>query len=114
MAAGSRGVTRWFDASAFAVPQAGRFGNSGVNILEGPGISVQHLSVMKEFRVTERWRLEYQAMFLDLFNTPTFNFPNANISVPGQVGRLFSLQGAGGDPGYSSSRTVMMRLRVSF
>ncbi|HWC00974.1 MAG TPA: carboxypeptidase-like regulatory domain-containing protein [Bryobacteraceae bacterium] len=112
--AGSRGVTRWFDASAFTVPQPGRFGNAGVNTLEGPGISVQHLSVMKEFRITERWRLEYQAMFLDLFNTPTFNFPNLDISVPGQVARLFSLQGAGGDPGYSASRTVTMRLRISF
>jgi hypothetical protein len=111
---GQRTVTRWFDPSAFVVPPPGRFGNSGVNILEGPGISVQHMSLIKEFRITERWRLEYQAMFLDLFNTPTFNFPYSNISVPGTVARLYTLQGAGGDPGYSSNRIVNMRLRISF
>ena len=111
---GSRQVNHWFDPSAFVAPAPGRLGNSGVNILEGPGISVQHLSVIKEFKVTERLRLEYQAMFLDLFNTPTFSFPYSNISVPGQVGQLYTLQGAGGDPGFSSNRVVLMRLRLAF
>ena len=109
-----RTVTNWFDASAFAVPAAGRYGNSGVDILEGPGMSLQHISLIKEFPITERIRLNYQAMFLDLFNTPTFDFPYSNISVPGQVGRLYTLQGAGGNPGYSSSRVITMRLRLEF
>lgn len=109
-----RAVTNWFDASAFAVPAAGRYGNSGVDILEGPGMSLQHVSLIKEFPITERIRLNYQAMFLDLFNTPTFDFPYSNISVPGQAGRLYTLQGAGGNPGYSSSRVITMRLRLEF
>src|SRR5947208_12258337 len=46
---GQRSVNRWFDPAAFATPPAGRFGNSGVNILEGPGISLQHVSVVKQF-----------------------------------------------------------------
>ncbi|HYM12330.1 MAG TPA: carboxypeptidase regulatory-like domain-containing protein [Bryobacterales bacterium] len=115
LAPGNRQVQRWFDPTAFAVPPAGRFGNSGVNILEGPGLSVQHMSLVKEFKVTERWRVEFQGMFLDLFNTPSFGLlSNTNISVPGQVARLSSLQGAGGDPGWSAARTILLRLRVEF
>ena len=44
---GSRDINRWFDASAFVAPPAGRFGNSGVNVLEGPGWNLHHLSMLK-------------------------------------------------------------------
>jgi hypothetical protein len=115
-----RKVERWFDPTAFAVPAQGRFGNSGVNILEGPGIAQHNVSVIKQFKATERIGVEFQAMILDLFNTPTFLLPatatNANISVPAQVGRLTSTLSQG-DPGNAtivSSRNVILRLRVVF
>lgn len=115
-APGQRTVSQWFDASAFAVPSAGQFGNCGVNTLEGPGLSLQNVSVIKEFKISERFRAQLQGLALDLFNTPTFSFPASNISVPGQVGRLNSLLTAG-DPGNGtivSNRFVIMRLRLSF
>jgi hypothetical protein len=111
-----RTVARWFDPAAFTVPQPGRFGNSGVNILEGPGISQQNLAVTKEFKASERFRVEFQTLILDLFNSPTFNFPANNISVPGQVGRLNAVL-AQGDPGNAttvSNRFITMRLRLIF
>jgi hypothetical protein len=114
--AGQRSVTGFFDASAFVVPAKGQFGNSGVNILQGPGVALQDLSVVKEFKVTERWRVQFQTMILDLFNTPTFTFPNANISVPGQVGRISALL-TSGDPSNAtlvSNRSIVMRLRIQF
>lgn len=114
LAPGERKRDRWFDPSAFVVPPAGRFGNSGVNILEGPGLNLHHLSIVKEFRVTEKLRVNYQAMMTDLFNTPHFTFPAANISVPAQVGRLTGLQGGGAPREMSASRQVQMRLRVEF
>jgi hypothetical protein len=112
-----RTVSKWFDASAFAPPPPGRFGNSGVNILQGPGLSVQNASLIEEFKVTERWRVEYQVNALDVFNTPTLSFPNANISVPAQVGRLTTLLTPAGDPSNAttvSNRSVIMRLRIEF
>jgi hypothetical protein len=111
-----RTVARWFDPAAFTVPQPGRFGNSGVNILEGPGISQQNLAVTKEFKASERFRVEFQTLILDLFNSPTFNFPALNISVPGQAGRLNAVL-AQGDPGNAttvSNRFITMRLRLIF
>ena len=35
---GQRTVEHWFDTSCFVEPPPGRFGNSGVNVLEGPGL----------------------------------------------------------------------------
>ena len=81
-----RTLERWFDVSAFTRPPAGRFGNSGVNILEGPGLVNQNVSVTKTFPITERVRLNYMAMISNLFNHPNFDFPASNISVPGQAG----------------------------
>ncbi|MEN6535714.1 MAG: carboxypeptidase regulatory-like domain-containing protein, partial [Bryobacteraceae bacterium] len=86
---------RWFDASAFAVPQKGHFGNSGVDVLEGPGLNVHHLSLSKEFRVKERFKVTYQAYATDAFNHPNWRTPNANISVPSQVGKVTTLLGTG-------------------
>jgi len=113
---GQRTVARFFDASAFVAPPKGQFGNSGVNILQGPGMALHDLSLIKEFKITERWRVQLQALALDLFNTPTFTFPYANISVPGQVGQLYALQ-TSGDPSNAtlvSNRSVILRLRVEF
>ena len=93
---GDRNVARWFDASGFTVPPAGRFGNSGVNVLEGPGLNLHHLAVTKNFKITERWKVVYQASINNIFNRPHYNFPQANISVPAQVGRLFQTWEGGG------------------
>jgi len=44
-----RRLNRWFDASAFARPPAGRFGNSGINVLQGPGLHEHNLTISKGF-----------------------------------------------------------------
>jgi len=111
----ARGVARWFDASAFVLPAAGRFGNSSVNILRGPGLNLHHLAVTKNFKITERCKLVYQATLNNIFNHPAYNFPNSNISVPSQVGRLFQTWESGGSGReVSDARHVYMRLRIEF
>lgn len=109
---GDRTLTGWFDSSCFAPPAPGRFGNSGVNILEGPGLQSQSLSITKNFPLTERVHLNFSAMISNLFNHPNFLLPDANVSVPGagiisgQPG-AFSAQRAG-------SRLIEGRLRLDW
>ena len=93
---GERSVERWFDKTAFAPPPPGRYGNSGVNILEGPGRNVQHLSLTKVFRFAERYSFELTGAASNLFNHPHFLFPNSNISVPvgGVISSSYSYFGA--------------------
>jgi hypothetical protein len=111
---GQRLPGRWFDASAFAVPPAGRFGNAGVNILEGPGLNLHHLSLVKNFAITERVRFVLQTMVTNFANHPHFDFPSANISVPAAVGRVTQLREGGGGREMSGARNVQFRFRVEF
>jgi hypothetical protein len=105
---------RWFDASAFVAPPPGRFGNSGVAILEGPGLNLHHLSAIKEFRITERLHFVLQSMITNIFNHPHFDFPNANISVPANVGRVAQLREGAGGREMSGPRQVQFRFRIEF
>ncbi|MBK9168499.1 MAG: carboxypeptidase regulatory-like domain-containing protein [Bryobacterales bacterium] len=111
---GDRDISRWFDASAFVAPPAGRFGNSGVNVLQGPGMNLHHLSLIKEFALTERVMFNFQGMFSNVFNTPHFAFPNTNITVPGQVSRIGAMMGGDGGRERSASREILGRFRIDF
>ncbi|HYO84097.1 MAG TPA: TonB-dependent receptor, partial [Bryobacteraceae bacterium] len=109
-----RSPDRWFDASAFVPPPPGRFGNSGVAILEGPGLNLHHLSAIKNFNLTERLRFALQANITNVFNRPHFDWPNANISVPASVGRVFQLREGGGGREMSGPRNIQFRFRIEF
>lgn len=91
---GMRTVNDWFNAACFTVPQPGTFGNSGVNILEGPGYNVHSVSLLKSWPLlNERMNVTFQAMAGDVFNNPTFLNPQANISAPGTVAHITSTVG---------------------
>jgi hypothetical protein len=112
--ADERQPNRWFDASAFVPPPPGRFGNTGVNILEGPGLNLHHLSAIKEFHITERVHFVLQSMVTNIFNHSHYDFPSANISVPASVGRVFQLREGAGGREMSGPRQVQFRFRVDF
>jgi len=104
-----RSINRWFDTSCFAVPpaNAARYGNSGVNFLEGPGFNMQHASIAKTFSFTERIKFTFTTSFANAFNHPNFNLPAANISTT-SAGYVSSLvEGAKG-------RHIELRGRVDF
>ena len=111
-----RTLDQWFDVSAFTIPPDGRFGNSGVNILEGPGLNVQNLNVAKTFRLTERFSFHFMTMISNLFNHPNFYSPPSDITVPGQAGVIGA---GGGQHGFFSAeksgpRMIELRGRIEF
>jgi outer membrane receptor protein involved in Fe transport len=76
---------RWFDPAAFAaVPAAQfRFGNSGRNILTGPGAVNVDASVFKRFALPwEGQTLQFRAEFFNLPNRANFGQPDARIDQP--------------------------------
>ncbi len=89
---GQRSIDHWFDASAFAVPPNGRFGNSGKNILVGPRRQAVNLGLFKTFHPTERIGVRLQATFTNALNQANFGSPNTNISTPAAVGTIRSVQ----------------------
>jgi len=100
-----RSLTRWFDASAFAVPAPFTYGNSARNLLFGPGDIVFDVSLLKDTKIKEALTLQFRAEFFNLPNHANFGNPAANISVPSTVGRI---TGAG-DP-----RQIQFGLKLIF
>ena len=108
---GERSIGRWFDASAFVAPAQYVFGNSGRNILYGPGTRQVDLSLFKNFAFSEKRRLEFRAEAFNVSNTPQFNNPSSSIGFAG-VARITS---AGSPAVYQrTSRQVQLALKLYF
>jgi hypothetical protein len=111
LSSGERSIERWFDAAAFAAPPIYVFGNSGRNILYGPGTKQIDLSLFKSFALGESRRVEFRAEAFNAFNTPQFNNPNASIGFAG-VARITS---AGNPTVYQrTSRQIQLALKLYF
>jgi outer membrane receptor protein involved in Fe transport len=108
-----RTILRYFDAAAFRTPGQFVFGNSGVNILKGPGTIQFDIGAAKSFplgRDASR-RIEFRSEFFNLFNTPQFNNPNASIGAQ-QAGVISS---AGSKATFQrTSRQIQMALKIVF
>jgi hypothetical protein len=104
----ARDINRWFDAAAFVVPPAGRFGNSGAYVLEGPGLHQHNTTISKRLAFSERISFNIGAAITNIFNMAAFNVPASNISVPGSVGRVSSTKP------FAPNRQIMMRFRLDF
>jgi hypothetical protein len=80
-------LVQWFDTSRFVVNAVGTTGNSGRNILRGPGYFNTDLGVLKSTRITERTNLQFRAEFFNVFNHANFRLPASNVSSA-QKGRI--------------------------
>ena len=57
------------------------FSSAGRNAFRGPFQTRFDFGVVKTFKLNERFRLRYDAQFFNLFNHPSFDAPNNNISL---------------------------------
>jgi hypothetical protein len=93
---GQKTVSSWFDASCFTTTALvlalasgqPRFGNSGRNILDVPGRNNIDLALMKDFRMGERFKLQFRAESFNIFNQAHFGYPVPIVGDPniGQIG----------------------------
>ena len=56
------------------------FSNGGRNIFRGPFQSRLDFSMVKLTKLTERFTLRYDAQFFNIFNHPSFDTPNNNVT----------------------------------
>ena len=114
---GGHGVGQpYFDPLAFAPVTAVRFGNSGRNILRGPGVFNLDASVFRNFRMTERFNLQFRAECFGATNTPQFSNPGATVSSAtfNANGSIRALNGYTEITGASGERVFRFALKVSF
>ncbi len=74
---------QWFNRSAFPVVPAGafRFGDSGRNVIDGPGTFVLNTGVSRRFRFTETRAVQFRAEGFNLTNRANFGLPNPQVDV---------------------------------
>ena len=73
---------RWFDTAAFVIPRRGTFGNAGRNIVEGPGLAVVNVSLVKTTPVTERLSVQLRAEAFNLLNRVNYDQPDNYVGSP--------------------------------
>jgi Carboxypeptidase regulatory-like domain/TonB dependent receptor len=74
-------IAQWFDKTAFAVPAAFTWGNSGADILREGRFKNVDVSLFKQFRISEHSQVQFRAEAFNLTNSPSFSAPGSNIDT---------------------------------
>ena len=101
-----------FNILAFRAPAPGTWGNAGRNLLKGPAAYNWDFSLFKDYRVREHQTVEFRAEMFNIFNTPEFGLPGANLSAPANFGRSTSTLST--SAGFGTNRQVQFALRYQF
>ena len=110
--------TQFLNPAAFSLPAAGAFGNLGRGAIRLPGIKNVDFSLAKNWKIRERFGIQFRSEFFNVFNHANFNGldtglsfqntrsdPNFGKSLNSNFGRL------GGDLG---PRVIQFGLKFSF
>lgn len=110
--------TLWLNPAAFSLPGVGQLGSLGKGTIRGKPINNLDFSLNKNWRLKERYGIQFRAEMFNAFNHPNFNgFQNAlnfqgNITQPnfgtvtnGSFGTLSNVQ---------SHREIQLGIKFSF
>jgi hypothetical protein len=84
-------AARFFDPTAFQIPDSGTFGNSGRNVIIGPGLQNVDMALARSFRLSDATRAQFRTDFYNVFNHPNFVAPPTmqNFADAPDFGALF-------------------------
>ncbi len=83
----------FLDPTPYSAPAARTFGNAGIGIVRGPGMSRFDLSLGKKFHMSESRWFEIRAEAFNLTNTPIFLSPASQTITSTLFGQIRSSQG---------------------
>lgn len=98
-------LAQWFDPAAFVIAPNFTYGNSGLRILSPDIVRTVDFSLFKQFRISERSKLQFRCEAFNLPNTPSFAAPNATLDS-NTVGRVTSTS--------TSPRQMQVALKLTF
>lgn len=107
---GTPGAVNYGGLSFLATPAgAGRFGNAGVGIIQGPGTAAVSLGIAKRFAITEKVHARFETTFTNVLNHTNFAPPVTAIdnTLFGQLTGPQTAENAG-------NRTGQAALRLDF
>jgi hypothetical protein len=86
------------------VADAGKFGNAGRNIARGPGLANVDVSLLKTFRASERFSVQFRAECFNIANHANFSVPVSDLNSA-NFGRVLEA---------GSARLVQFGLKLLF
>ena len=112
---GANGAS-YFNPAAFAPVTTVSFGNSGRDILRGPGVFNVNASMFRTFRLTEKFQLQFRAEAFNLTNTPQFGQPGATVTSAtfNSDGSVKALNGYTQITSASNERQLRFALKLMF
>ena len=103
---GTSSVNHWFNPAAYSLNSPFTIGNLGRNTARGPGVWSVDFSAFKEFRVRERYTLQFRSEMFNILNHPNLGMPN-NVFGTSAFGVI-------GDTGNYLSRNIQFALKLLF
>jgi carboxypeptidase family protein len=110
-------VNHWYDYNCFTAPALLTFGNSGRNILYGPGYSMMNAALAKKFTMPffgEKASMEVRGEFSDLPNFKNYGPPNSSITPQPEAPAPPVPTSAGIISSAFSNRTGQVGARITF
>jgi hypothetical protein len=83
-------IDHWFDPAAFSDPPPEQYGNSGRNIIAGPGLANLDFSVFKKFTLGEGRTLQVRGEYFNLLNHPNFLYPTSTTDATWNTGGILT------------------------
>jgi hypothetical protein len=81
-------VDGYVDATAFRLPPKNAYGNSGRDVLDGPGLVTFDFGLTKNTMVGERLKIQFRTEAFNLFNRANFAIPDNLIIFTSEQGNV--------------------------
>lgn len=102
----SNWLNQYFNTNAFTPNAPGTFGDSGKNIIRAPHTTYGDAGIDKNWRVAERYGVQFRWEFFNVFNHPSFGAPGSTMTW----GNFGIVTGTGSEP----PRVMQGALKLSF
>jgi hypothetical protein len=97
-------TSAWINPEAFVRQPAGTFGNAGRDIFVNPGSITWDMAISREFKMKERWKLQFRSDFFNIMNHANWNGPTTTITS-GTFGQITS---------FGSPRIIQMSMKLFY
>jgi hypothetical protein len=97
-------LAEWFDTSCFPANPPNTFGNSGRNVIIGPGAQLWDMSIERIFKLREHVDFNLRGEFYSVFNHQNWGAPDNYVTDP-TFGEIF---------GKNNPRIVQIGMKLTF
>ena len=109
---GFQTLSAWFNTGCFTLQPIGTYGNAGRDTIIGPNLWNLDNALDKNFRISERFNLQFRAEAFNIFNHPSFQLLASNTQI--FAGTALNASAGKIQATNSSPRQIQLALKLVF